>query len=339
VLKGERPAELGVQPPASPTCIADWRKLRHWGIDASLLPDGCEVRFRELSTWERYRWQIDLAILIMFAQTALIAALLFQRYRRRQAEHAGAQLRVELAHAGRLATIGELTAAIAHEVNQPLGAILANVDSAEMLLESDDPRIGDVRQILADIRRDDLRANEVIKRLRALLAKHETARERIDLNETVMEVLQVLESEAQRRNVELVTEFDPGIPRIRGDRVHLQQILLNLVLNGMEAMVDTHVTARCVTVRTALRPDENAEVAVSDRGHGIAHDQLPRLFDSFFTTKQRGMGLGLSIAKSIVEAHGGRIWAEPDRGNGATFRFTLPLGADSARHFRTEGSA
>jgi signal transduction histidine kinase len=275
----------------------------------------------------------------MLAQTALIAALLFQRYRRRQAEHAGAQLRVELAHAGRLATIGELTAAIAHEVNQPLGAILANVDSAEMLLESDDPRIGDVRLILADIRRDDLRANEVIKRLRALLAKHETARERIDLNETVMEVLQVLESEAQRRNVELVTEFDPGIPRIRGDRVHLQQILLNLVLNGMEAMVDTHVTARCVTVRTALRPDGNAEVAVSDRGHGIAHDQLPRLFDSFFTTKQRGMGLGLSIAKSIVEAHGGRIWAEPDRGNGATFRFTLPLGADSARHFRTEGSA
>ncbi|MGB8437655.1 MAG: ABC transporter substrate binding protein, partial [Burkholderiales bacterium] len=164
VLKGERPAELGVQPPASPTCIADWQQLRHWGIDASLLPNGCEVRFRELSMWERYRWQIDLAILIMFAQTALIAALLFQRYRRRQAEHAGAQLRVELAHAGRLATIGELTAAIAHEVNQPLGAILANVDSAEMLLESDDPRIGDVREILADIRKDDLRANVVIRR-------------------------------------------------------------------------------------------------------------------------------------------------------------------------------
>jgi signal transduction histidine kinase len=339
VLKGERPADLNVQPPVQPGCIADWRQLKRWGIDESLLPDGCDVRFREISTWERYRWQIDLAILVMFAQTALIGALLFQRYRRRQAESAGAQLRVELAHAGRLVTIGELTAAIAHEVNQPLGAILANVDSAEMLLDSDDPRISDVRQILADIRKDDLRANDVIKRLRTLLAKHEMTRERIDLNETILEVLRVLEPEAQRRHVELVTEFDDGIPRILGDRVHLQQVLLNLVLNAMDAMADTHVTSRRVTVRTARRPDGDAEVTVSDRGHGIASEHLSKLFVSFYTTKQRGMGLGLSIAKSIVEAHGGRIWAEPYRGGGATFRFTLPVTGDSGRAATAERPA
>jgi signal transduction histidine kinase len=324
VLNGEQPGALGVQPTVPAACIADWKQLRRWGIDEALLPEGCEVRFRELSAWERYRWHIGAAVFVMLAQAALIAALLVNRYRRRQAELAVQQHRVELAHAGRLATMGELTATIAHEVNQPLGAILANVAAAEMLLESGGARVDDVRQILADVRKDDLRASEVIRRLRALLARHEMARERLDLNETIAEVLKVLGTEAGRRQTELATEFDPALPNVLGDRVHLQQVLLNLVVNAMDAMADTHVSARRVTVHTALRQDGSVEVAVADRGHGIARPDLSKLFDSFFTTKQRGMGLGLSIARSIVQAHGGAIWAESDARGGATFRFTLP---------------
>jgi signal transduction histidine kinase/ABC-type uncharacterized transport system substrate-binding protein len=324
VLNGERPSALGVQPPVSLECMADWRQLERWSIDAQLLPKGCDVRFRELSAWERYRWQILGALAIILAQAALIAALLLQRRRRQRAELAVQQHRVELAHAGRLATMGELTASIAHEVNQPLGAILANVDAAEMLLESDEVRLEDVRQILADIRKDDLRANEVIRRLRTLLAKQEMVRKPVDLNDSVSEVLRLLDAEARRRQVELVAELDPARAKVLGDRVHLQQVLLNLVVNAMDAMADTHLSQRRITVRTELRPDGNVEVAVSDHGHGIAPERLPKLFDSFFTTKGRGMGLGLSIARSIVEAHGGRIWAEPDREGGATLRFTIP---------------
>ena len=330
VLKGERPAALGVQPPVPSTCVADWRQLQRWGVAETLLPDRCEVHFKELTAWERYRWQILGAVAVILAQAALIAALLLQRLRRRRAELAVERHRVELAHAGRLATMGELTASIAHEVNQPLGAILANVDAAEMLLESDNVRLEDVRQILADVRKDDLRANEVIRRLRALLGKQEMVREPVDLNDAVAEVLRLLDAEARRRQVELVTELDPARPKVLGDRVHLQQVLLNLVVNAMDAMADTHISQRRVTVRTALGPGGNVEVAVSDRGHGIAPERLPKLFDSFFTTKDRGMGLGLSIVRSIVEAHGGRIWAEANEAGGATFRFTVPAAEAAA---------
>jgi signal transduction histidine kinase len=328
VLRGESPAELGIQPPVAPGCIADWRQLRRWGIDAGLVPADCDVRFREPGAWERYRWQIVGALALILAQMALIAALLFQRRRRQTAESAVQQHRVELAHAGRLAVAGELTAAIAHEVNQPLGAILANVDAAEMLLDSGAARTGELREILADVRRDDLRASEVIRRLRTLLAGHETARERVDLNDTVAVVFRLLAAESKRRRVELVAELETALPGVCGDRVHLQQVLLNLVMNAMDAMADTRETARRVTVRTALRSDGSIEVAVSDHGHGVTADQIPKLFDSFFTTKRRGMGLGLSIARSIVEAHGGRIWAEPGSREGATFRFTLPAAED-----------
>jgi signal transduction histidine kinase len=339
VLDGERPVALGVQPPVSPGCIADWQQLRRWGIDERLLPEGCEVRFRQLSAWDRYRWQILGALAIILAQAALIASLLVQRQRRQRAELAVQRHRVELAHAGRLATVGELTASIAHEVNQPLGAILANVDAADMLLESGDSRLDEVREILADIRKDDLRASEVIQRLRRLLAKHEMAREFLDVNETVTEVLRLLAAEARRREIDLVTGFDAALPKILGDRVHLQQVLLNLIVNAMDAMADTPVHLRRVLVRTSARPDGAVEVAVSDQGHGIGPERLPKLFDSFFTTKERGMGLGLSIARSIVEAHGGRIWAEANSAGGATFRFTLPAAHAATRPAPRERAA
>ncbi len=330
ILSGTPPSELPLVEPSVTRTMFDWRQLQRWGLDESQLAPGAVIRFREASLWSAYRLYVIGAVTIVALQALMIGSLLLQRARRRRAELEVQHHRVELAHSGRLATIGELTATIAHEVNQPLAAILANVDAAELLLESGKAGLEDVRHILAEVRKDDLRASEVIRRLRALLAKHEMARERVDLNETFADALEVLGAEAGRRQVELATEFDPALPSVLGDRVHLQQVVLNLVVNAMDAMADTHVSQRRVAVRTALRQDGSVEVAVTDRGHGIARADMSKLFESFFTTKQRGMGLGLSIARSIVESHGGRIWAEADTGGGATFRFTLPAAERAA---------
>ena len=241
---------------------------------------------------------------------------------RKRAEDA----RRELAHVSRLAIVGELTASIAHEINQPLGAILSNADAAEMLLDSGSASLDEVRQILDDIRKDDLRASEVIRRLRSLLRKRELEMEPLDLNEVTWEVLAMVRADALRRGVLVQTDLAVNLPAVRGDKVHLQQVLLNLVLNGMEAMADMPGVKR-LAVRSVLNENGCVETAVSDAGTGIPPDRLPRLFDAFFSTKKEGMGLGLSIARSLVDAHGGRIWAENNPSRGATFHFTVPVEA------------
>jgi PAS domain S-box-containing protein len=236
------------------------------------------------------------------------------------------EVRHELAHASRLAVLGELTASIAHEINQPLGAILSNADAAELLLESFPAPLDEVRQILDDIRKDDLRASEVIRRLRALSQKRALDVQPVDLNEAISEVFKLIRAESVRRGVLVEAELATGLPLVRGDKVQLQQVLLNLFLNGMEAMADV-TGAKKLTVRTGLDGNSCVEIAVSDLGHGVAPDRLLRLFDPFFSTKRDGMGLGLSIARSLVEAHGGRISAGTNPGGGATFRFTVPTEA------------
>jgi PAS domain S-box-containing protein len=230
-----------------------------------------------------------------------------------------------LAHAARLAVMGELTASIAHEINQPLNAILNNADAAELLLEDGSGRLDEVRQILADIRKDDLRASEVIRHARELLRRRDPERRPVDIRELVTGVVRLLGRDADRRQVALEPELAPDLPVVYGDKVQLEQVLLNLVLNGMDAMAGAPVPRRRLAVRVARRAG-SVEVAVMDNGPGISATALPRLFESFFTTKKDGMGLGLPLARSIVEAHGGRIWAEGRPEGGAAFRFTLPTG-------------
>jgi two-component system sensor kinase FixL len=229
----------------------------------------------------------------------------------------------EMVHASRLAMLSEFTASIAHEINQPLGAILSNADAAEMLLNSDPPPLDEVRQILSDIRNDDLRASDVIRKLRALLRRGEFAPELINLNSVVTDAAVILRAEARRRGIEIKIHLADNLPPVLGDRVHLQQVLLNLMVNGMEAMSESDGLRR-LRITTDQR-DGEVQIAVADSGSGVAAADLPHLFDRFFSTKQEGMGMGLPISRTLIEEHGGRIWADNQPGSGAIFRFCLPI--------------
>jgi PAS domain S-box-containing protein len=230
-----------------------------------------------------------------------------------------------IAQASRLALLGELTASIAHEINQPLGAILSNADALDLLLESGRSQPEQIRAILSDIRREDLRASEVIRRVRSLVRRRAMDMSSLDINQVVREALLLADPECRRRMVALQTDLAPGLPAVVGDRVSLQQLLLNLIVNGMDAMGDVSVRERRLLLRTARAADSKVEVAVIDAGHGIAAEVFPRLFESFVTTREHGMGLGLSISRSIVEAHGGKIRAENNPDGGATVWFALPV--------------
>jgi PAS domain S-box-containing protein len=234
-----------------------------------------------------------------------------------------------LAHVQRLAIIGELTAAIAHELKQPLSAIMSNADAAGTLLDTANPPLGEIREIVSDIRRADLRANDVLAQVRAFLRKREVLMEPLDLNNAVADVLPLVVGDARKRRIELRTELATDLPPVFGNQTQLQQVLINLIVNGMDAMADTPDGQRALVVRTAKpNGDARVEVSVSDRGSGLPSGSLPRLFESFFTTRAEGMGLGLSIARSIVETHGGRIWADNNPDGGATFRFTVPAASN-----------
>jgi signal transduction histidine kinase len=324
-IDGELAGKPVVEPPPPSRCAADGRQLKRFGLSARLLPDDCEVRYVEPGFFERYWWQSLLVALALVAQTLLIAALLLQRRRRRAAELSLQAQRVQLLHASRLAVAGELTASIAHEINQPLGAILSNADAAEMLIQSDQLRRDELLQILADIKRDDLRASEVIKRLRALLARHDTERRRFNLNEAVHTTAGILRAEARRREVDVEYDLRAERADVLGDVVQIQQVIINLMLNAFDASAEVPKDACRVVVET--RDTANGvQLSVRDFGVGIAAADLPRVFDSFFSTKRSGMGLGLAIARSIVEAHGGTISAS-GCDVGVEFRIILPLAA------------
>jgi len=311
-----------VQPPPPSSCLVDGRQLERFGLNSRALPAGCEVRYVEVPFLQRYAWQTAAVVLALLAQSALIAALLLQRRRRRAAEQSLQAQRAQLLHASRLAVAGELTAAIAHEINQPLTAILGNAEAAEMMIEAGRLSNEELLQILRDIRRDDLRASEVIQRLRTLLAGREGERRRFSLNDCVADTTTLLRAEAQRRGVALEHVLDARRPEVLGDAVQIQQVIINLCLNAFDASDALPPERRRVRLETS-DTTQGVQLSVSDSGTGIPAADLPRVFDSFYSTKRGGMGLGLAIARSIVEAHGGTIRVAP-RDNGAEFLVVLP---------------
>jgi C4-dicarboxylate-specific signal transduction histidine kinase len=232
----------------------------------------------------------------------------------------------ELAHVNRNSTAGELSSSIAHELNQPLGSILTNTETAELILKGESPDLSEVSEILADIRRDDLRANEVLRRLRSFVKRTPFETADIDLNVLMREVFDFLSMQASARNVALYMTAWSEPLWVKGDAIHLQQVVINLIVNSMDAMAAMPY-GRTVMGRAELNGGKSAVVSISDSGPGIPTEKLSQIFDPFFTTKEQGMGIGLSIARTIILAHQGRIWAENQREGGAVFHLSLPLAA------------
>ena len=328
MLGGEKASDIKVRPIEFSVPKYDWRLLQRWNISESRLPPGSEILFREPTIWQQYSWQIAFISAIFLFQAGLISILLHERGKRRLAEVQARQRMAELAHLNRFSTAGELTATIAHEINQPLGAILANAETAQAILVSARPDIAELNDIVDDIIQDDRRASEVIRRMRSLLRKAPFETKKLDFNELVQETVDFLSALAVARKFELSTLLTPIVLPIMGDRIQLQQVILNLVVNAADAMANTPGDGRTIGVRTS-RVDDFAELSISDNGPGIPEDTLKKVFEPFFTSKAEGMGMGLSIARTIVEAHDGRIWAENRPGGGALFVIKLPLDAIS----------
>ena len=324
ILDGENVADIKPSFVELAAPMFDWRQMQRWGIAESSLPPGSTIHFREPTLWERYWWQIALVTAVILLQAGLIAGLLREHRRRQFAEVQSRQRMAELAHVNRFSTAGELTASIAHEINQPLGAILTNTETAQAILKSPNPDINELNEILGDILRDDQRATEVIRRMRSLLKKAPFELKQFDLNEVVQETIRFFSALTVGRKFEMVNMITADALPILGDRIQLQQVILNLVMNGIEAMKDAPNEKRIISIRTS-RVDKFAELSVSDRGPGIPEDKLKEVFEPFYTSKAEGMGMGLSIARTIVEAHNGLISARNRDHGGASFRIRLPL--------------
>ena len=304
--------------------VFDWRQLRRWNVTESRLPKASEIRYRQLSVWQQYPLQIAGIAAVVLFQSGLIAALLLEYGRRRRAELEARARQSELARANRYAIAGELSASIAHQLNQPLGAVLANTETAELLLKSPEPNIGEIQEILADIRRDNLRASDVIAGLRRLLRKGDSEMRDVDLNQVVAEAFRFVAVQAKAAHVDLLPLLDPLPLRVHGDAIQLQQVVLNLVINAIEAIREAPEGRRTIVGRTSRSGATTAEISIADSGQGVAEADLKRIFEPFYSTKQQGMGMGLSIARTIVERHGGSIRAENSEG-GSLFRVELPL--------------
>jgi PAS domain S-box-containing protein len=247
----------------------------------------------------------------------------------RESDQRHREMQMELAHANRLAIMGQLTASIAHEVTQPIAATMTNAHAALRWLGGQTPDVGEVRQALGRIVKDGERAGEVVGRIRDLIKKVPPRKDRLQINETIREVLDLAHSEAAKNSIALQTELADDLPPVQGDRVELQQVLLNLIINAVEALASVSDGPREVLISSEKSEADSVLVAVRDSGPGLAPASLDRLFEAFYTTKSSGLGLGLSICRSIIEAHGGRLWASANAPRGAVFQFAVPIHRDS----------
>lgn len=287
---------------------------------------GFDIEYRIQRKDGKWIWLYDTAMIAYEKDDIRYAYGVFSDItERKKAEEVSSQLRQELSRVMRIATLGELAASIAHELNQPLAAILSNAQAAQRFLASEIPDLDDVRDALGGIVEDDRRASEVIRRLRLLLKRGDLERTPVDINEVIREVVALMHRESVIRKISTKLDLAVHLPCVLGDRIQLQQVILNLITNGHEAMKDVEAGSGELVLQTSQDDPDTIIVAIRDSGIGIEPENLQRIFDGFFTTKPEGMGMGLSINRSIVEAHGGRIWATQNPDRGATFYFTLPI--------------
>jgi signal transduction histidine kinase/ABC-type uncharacterized transport system substrate-binding protein len=325
ILGGEAPGDINTPPIKAGTPRYDWRELQRWNISESRLPAGSKIYFRSPGMWEQYWPQMTGGLAALLLQAMIISWLVVERRRRYFAEAEASSRRREVVRLNRVTTANVLSSSIAHELNQPLGAILSNTEAAQVLLKASPPDLTQIGEILSDIIRDEQRAGEIILGLRNLLHdRKETDLQALDLNDTVPELVKIVSPEIVRREITLRTVLTPEALPVRADPIHMQQVIINLVMNGMDAMED-EPRPHNLTIRTRRNAEHDvAEVKISDSGKGVPEKDLMSIFDAFVTTKPQGTGLGLPIARTIIESYGGTIWAE-NRQRGAMFCFTLPL--------------
>ncbi len=288
-----------------------------------------ELEYRLISAAGREIWVHDsIAVPGAISDTPTIRGVMIDVTARKTAEDEALRLRDQLARVARVTLLGELAAAIAHEINQPLCAIVSNAQAAQRFLTGNVPDPAEVNATLRDIANDGQRASEVIGRIRTLLQKGQPARTRFDLNEAIRDVVALMRHQLARKGIDLSCDLAEDLPPVFGDRVQLQQVVLNLLVNAVDALGQAETGERKLSLRSARDERRTAVVSVRDSGPRVAAEHFEHIFDALFTTKPDGMGIGLTISRSIVEAHGGRIWADPDA-DGATFHFTLPLAEEA----------
>ena len=346
-----KPSDLPIATGGSLRPIFDWRQLQRWGVSEDDLPPGSEIRNRVLTIWEAYPSEIAAIAVMVFLQSGLIGTLLYERRRRRRAEveerqrmaelvHMNQEARdselryreaqMELAHANRVTTMGQLSATIAHEVSQPIAAAVINGGAALRWLGSQPPNLEEVRQALGRILENGNRAIDVMGRIRALMKRAPLRKESLEINEAILQVIDLTRGEVMENCVSVRTQLAEGLPLLQGDRVQLQQVILNLIINAVEAMKGVSEESRELLISTGQAEPDGVLVAVQDTGPVLAQANLERVFEAFYTTKPGGLGMGLSICRSIIEAHGGRLWVSANVPQGAIFQFTLPAHPDSA---------
>ena len=320
ILNGENASDLPVTKVPSPL-IFEWPALQRWGISESRLPSGSEVLFHNRTVWEEYRAYILTITAAILIQAGLIFWLLYEQRHRQRAEILARNTMSELTHVNRQATVSQLSASIAHEVRQPLASVLINAQAALRWLER--ANLEEVRKGLDGILREGFRASDIITNLSAMFRHDVQDKTLVDIDKLVSAVLALVAIDLQKHAIELKTQLDEQIPQVLGNPVQLQQVILNLVMNAIEAM--SSMETRVLRIKAELSQSSTVRVSIEDTGAGIKPSDVARLFKPMYTTKERGMGMGLSICQSIVENHGGRIWVSPRANVGSIFQFELPI--------------
>jgi signal transduction histidine kinase len=328
ILEGEPPAAIPITEGSFAHLAFDARQLERWGIAEERLPAGSRVSSRSFLPWQARPRTVAAVGAALLVQAGLIAAMLLQRRSRRRLEAEERDSRARVAHLNRISVVGELAGTLAHEVNTPLAAILNDARAARRFLDAPIPRLADARAAITAVEAHGQRARDVLLHVRNALRKEGAPPRVVDLSELVREAVHLVESDARDHEVDIDVAAPAPRLRVECDAVQIQQVLLNLLLNALEAAQGQPSERRRLRIEMSAGPD-SAEVAVRDWGRGVPAGDRARLFEPFFTTKREGLGLGLSISRTIVEAHGGRISMEPGRAVGSTFRFSLPLAVEN----------
>jgi signal transduction histidine kinase len=322
VLAGAETSAPQVSEVATNKLLFDWRQLHRWGISESKLPAGSEILFRESSAWEQYKPQILAITAAILTQAALIAWLIHERQYRRRAERKARQTFSELTQMNRMATAGELSGAIAHEIRQPITGMVTMANAALRWLSRENPDIGRARDAMNKVVAAGHQAGDVITNVRGLFGKDTQEKTPTDLNTLIQSVLAVTSTDLHKHSIESQLTLNEQLPPVVGNEVQLQQVILNLVMNAIESMDSAE--PRVLSIKSENTGHNGVRVSIADTGSGISLTNLNRVFEPMFTTKARGMGMGLSICKSIIESHQGRIWVTAGAPRGSIFQFELP---------------